>query len=327
MNEHRTGRLSKITKGQIVFLFVTISLCIILFFATAGMRKYAQRALQGGTVRDATPEEIERFNAKYKDEDPYSKYYINSKSDTYTVERIIDGDTIVVTTPEGKSEKVQLIGIDAPESFQNVKAIKDAEKTGQDLEMLHKMGHEATEFVKTLIKPGQEVRLEFDVQERDKYGRLLAYVNTTINMKQEETERKEDFNRMINEGDLWTLCISVNENDSCDVSLNATIIKAGYAPPMTIPPNVKYAELFLSLYKDAVTNKRGLWSDIQVENKKVEEIELMLLNAGYNPGLIDGVIDPDMRQAIAEYQQDNGLEETRKIDNATWAKLSEFEGE
>ena len=45
-------------------------------------------------------------------------------AETYTVERVIDGDTIVVTTPEGKSEKVRLIGIDTPESKPNAKAKK-----------------------------------------------------------------------------------------------------------------------------------------------------------------------------------------------------------
>jgi len=55
----------------------------------------------------------------------------SSYAQTYTVERVIDGDTIVVTTPEGKSEEVHLIGIDAPESQPNAKAKSDAERNRQ----------------------------------------------------------------------------------------------------------------------------------------------------------------------------------------------------
>jgi len=50
-----------------------------------------------------------------------------SYAQTYTVERVIDGDTIVVMNHEGKKEKVCLIGIDAPESQPNDKAKRDAE--------------------------------------------------------------------------------------------------------------------------------------------------------------------------------------------------------
>jgi len=79
-----------------------------------------------------------------------------SYGETYTVERVIDGDTLKLTS----GEEVQLIGIKAPED--------------------EKMGQEATKFVKGVIWLGQVIRLEFDVQERDKYGRLLAYVYYTL---------------------------------------------------------------------------------------------------------------------------------------------------
>ena len=91
---------------------------------------------------------------------------------TYTVERVIDGDTIKLTN----GETVHLIGINCPESKPNAKAKRDSERTGQDIETITKMGKEATEFVQGLIKPVDEVRLEFDVIRKDKYGRLLAYV-------------------------------------------------------------------------------------------------------------------------------------------------------
>jgi len=101
---------------------------------------------------------------------------IPALAQTYTVERVIDGDTIVVTTPEGKSEEVQLIGIDAPESEPNDKARSDAERIGKSIEFINKMGKEATVMMNALAGPRRLVRLKFDVQERDKDGRLLAYV-------------------------------------------------------------------------------------------------------------------------------------------------------
>jgi len=41
--------------------------------------------------------------------------------------------------------------------------------------------------------------------------------------------------------------------------LNATMVKAGYAQVMIVPPNVKHQELFVTLEKEARKNKRGLW--------------------------------------------------------------------
>jgi len=146
-----------------------------------------------------------------------------SYAQTTTVERVIDGDTLMLTN----GEEVQLIGIKAPED--------------------EKMGQWATEAVKGIIKPGQEVRLEFDVQERDKYGRLLAYVYI-----QPEGLKK----------------LKASDNSLYAVKepfLNAILIQAGYATPMAIPPNVKYAELFKRLYEEAWEQGAGLWTDNKEE--------------------------------------------------------------
>ncbi len=86
------------------------------------------------------------------------------------------------------------------------------------------MGKESTKFVKTLVKPGDQVKLEFDVEKRDRYERLLAYV-------------------YLSDGRM----------------LNEIIVKEGYANLLTIPPNVKYQERFLKLYKEAREGNRGLW--------------------------------------------------------------------
>lgn len=80
------------------------------------------------------------------------------------VERIVDGDTIVVLI-DGRDERVRLTGIDTPEA-----ARRD---TGAPAECF---AEEATAFVEDLLPEGTAVRLERDIVGRDDYGRLLAYV-------------------------------------------------------------------------------------------------------------------------------------------------------
>lgn len=71
----------------------------------------------------------------------------------------------------------------------------------------------------------KNVLLEYDVQLKDQYKRTLAYVFL---------------------------------EDSTFV--NAEMVRNGYAMLMTVPPNVKYADLFYQLQVEARTNKRGLWA-------------------------------------------------------------------
>ncbi|HEX9094318.1 MAG TPA: thermonuclease family protein [Coriobacteriia bacterium] len=77
------------------------------------------------------------------------------------VTRVVDGDTIHVRLVDGRSEKVRLIGIDAPE----------------DTERRDPFGAEATAFARRELL-AQRVWLETDAELRDRYGRLLAYVWT-----------------------------------------------------------------------------------------------------------------------------------------------------
>ena len=97
------------------------------------------------------------------------------KLESAKVLKIVDGDTLKVRY-KGIEESARLIGIDAPESRINKKARNDAQRSGEDLKTIIAMGKKATEHVKTLVKPGETVKMEFDVQKRDKYRRLLAYV-------------------------------------------------------------------------------------------------------------------------------------------------------
>ncbi len=142
---------------------------------------------------------------------------------TTTVVRVVDGDTLKVRY-WGKEESIRLIGIDTPESRANKKAKRDAKRSGQDIKTITSMGKRATEYVENLVKTGDLITIEFDAQQRDRYGRLLGYV-------------------YLSNGKM----------------LNKEIVKAGYASVMTIPPNIKYQDRFLKAYKEATDNKRGLW--------------------------------------------------------------------
>jgi micrococcal nuclease len=137
------------------------------------------------------------------------------------VRRVVDGDTLVLEN----GDKVRLIGIDTPEMHESDKLDRDSKRSGEDRRTIQELGKRSFLFVKDLIE-GKQVSLEFDLERRDRYGRLLAYVFL---------------------------------KDKNQTFVNAEIVKAGYASLMTFPPNIKYADLFLKLYQEARVNKRGLW--------------------------------------------------------------------
>lgn len=129
---------------------------------------------------------------------------IGARSNTVT--RVIDGDTIELA--DGR--KIRYTGIDTPE-------------TKHPSQKAECFGKEATNKNTELIL-NKSVRLEADVQDTDRYGRLLRYVYID------------------------------------DIMINDELIKQGYATQMTIPPNVKHAELFQKSEQHARENKLGLWA-------------------------------------------------------------------
>ncbi len=137
----------------------------------------------------------------------------------FEVVYVYDGDTIMLND----GEKVRLIGIDCPEEWESDKLSRDAQRSGQDIAVIKAMGKKAHDFTQNLVL-NKKVRLEFDLEKRDKYDRLLAYL-------------------YLSDGKF----------------VNEAIIKEGYAYPLTIPPNVRHAEHFQALYQEARDNKRGLW--------------------------------------------------------------------
>ena len=128
------------------------------------------------------------------------------------VSRVIDGDTIELAN----GDLVRYIGVDTPEVRR-----RQGERWVEDPEPF---GREATEANRRLVE-GRLVRLEYDVQPRDRYNRWLAYVYVGDRM------------------------------------VNAALLEDGYAQPMTIPPNIRHAEEFRRLTEFARQSHRGLWAE------------------------------------------------------------------
>jgi micrococcal nuclease len=135
-----------------------------------------------------------------------------ARSDSARVVRVVDGDTIRVQLPSGE-EAVRYIGIDTPESV----------KPGSPVECFAK---KASAFNARLVE-GERVRLVRDVEERDRYGRLLAYVYR------------------VRDG----------------LFVNAELVRRGYATVATFPPNVAHERDFRRLARRARMSGRGLWSE------------------------------------------------------------------
>ena len=129
-----------------------------------------------------------------------------------TVTRVVDGDTIVVRIG-GRQERVRLIGIDTPESV----------KPGTPVQCF---AHEASERARSLMPAGTPVKLVGDVERRDHYGRLLAYVY-----------RQRD-----------------------DLFVNQALVQEGFAVPYTIAPNVAHTDELLATAVAARRAGAGLWS-------------------------------------------------------------------
>src|SRR5262249_48465091 len=80
--------------------------------------------------------------------------------DQATISRCVDGDTLAVVR-NGQAEKIRLIGVDTPELHESEKLHRDAQRTGRDVRAIQALGRKASDFVKTLIHPGDHVSLEF----------------------------------------------------------------------------------------------------------------------------------------------------------------------
>ncbi|MEO8199051.1 MAG: thermonuclease family protein [Gemmatimonadota bacterium] len=119
------------------------------------------------------------------------------------VDRIADGDTFYCAG----GEKVRLIGVDAPELNQGVP------------------GRRSQDALTRMIPPGTVLRLELDVQPKDRYGRTLAYA--------------------------WRDSGMINER----------MVRDGWALQYTVPPDIRYSARFRAAERAARIGEAGLWRD------------------------------------------------------------------
>jgi micrococcal nuclease len=128
-----------------------------------------------------------------------------------SVVRVVDGDTVEVQVG-GREETVRLIGIDTPETVDPRSPVEC-------------FGVEASARTKALLPEGTEVRLAADVEPRDRYDRLLAYVY------------RDD-----------------------GTFVNLALVEDGYASVLTYPPNVAHVDEFTAAAARARDEGRGLWA-------------------------------------------------------------------
>ncbi len=126
-----------------------------------------------------------------------------SPPETAVVTRVIDGDTVVIDT----GQRVRYIGIDTPEVYPQPEA----------------GGMEAWQANRKLVE-GKKVRLERDVSDTDKYGRLLRYVYVN------------------------------------DTLVNAELVRLGLAEARAYPPDTEYQDLLEQLETEARQVGRGMWA-------------------------------------------------------------------
>ncbi|MEN9506634.1 MAG: hypothetical protein RI958_2560 [Actinomycetota bacterium] len=124
---------------------------------------------------------------------------------------VVDGDTLSVRI-DGQTEPVRLIGIDTPETVRPNSPVEC-------------FGPEASERTRQLLPPGTRVSLVRDLEARDHYGRLLAYVYRA----------------------------------SDGLFVNLALVDEGYATVLTFPPNTTHSRAFVAAASSAQRRSLGLW--------------------------------------------------------------------
>jgi micrococcal nuclease len=181
--------------------------CILIFLQLSGC---LQHAVGNGSEKKPEPQTQVKHSEPAQVKPDGAQAVPKDTKNLYQVIRVVDGDTIQVEF-EGQPEKVRYIGVDTPETVHPSKPVQYC-------------GKEASAFNKELVE-GKQVGLVFDVEKRDKYGRLLAYVYID------------------------------------DLFINAELIKRGLAVVSTYPPNVAHVDEYTALQTQARENGLGVWAD------------------------------------------------------------------
>ncbi|PLY14169.1 MAG: hypothetical protein C0631_12125 [Sedimenticola sp.] len=142
----------------------------------------------------------------------------------FTLLGIEDGDTLIISI-DNQSEKIQLLGIDAPEDVDNAKLKHDVQRTGAEAGELLVLGNQATQFLKTLLPVNTAVKMDNVLQPRDRYGRIPADVRLADGQ-----------------------------------SIRDLMLSEGYAIVLRRPPlDDALKGQLMPLEQNAIEQKRGLW--------------------------------------------------------------------
>jgi micrococcal nuclease len=128
-----------------------------------------------------------------------------------TILKIVDGDTVDIDI-KGNTERVRLIGVNTPETKHPTKPIEC-------------FGPEASAYLTQLLPKGTHVRIERDIEARDRYGRMLLYLY----------------------------------RESDNLFINLDLVSHGYGTPMSIEPNTFHRNDFVHAAALAETTNVGLW--------------------------------------------------------------------
>jgi micrococcal nuclease len=128
-----------------------------------------------------------------------------------TILKVVDGDTVDIEI-DGHTERVRLIGVNTPETKHPTKPIEC-------------FGPEASAYLTQLLPKGTTVRIERDVEARDRYGRMLLYLYLGSN----------------------------------DLFINLDLVARGYGTPMSIEPNTFHRNDFVRAAAQAEAANVGLW--------------------------------------------------------------------
>lgn len=196
-----------IKKRRIGIPLITLLLASFMGYGNYGLHTATDQAQ---TFKFSSVTDSGNLNPK-----PYSNLSQPKSSETQTLEKgngtcisVYDGDTLTVRlaqSPE-KPVKVRLIGIDTPEL-----------KVGE-------FGEAARNYLRSLSL-GQDVKLVYDAERFDKYGRTLAYV-------------------YLKDGTF----------------INASLLEKGYARVMVIPPNTAHREEFDNIQENPTEKHTGIWA-------------------------------------------------------------------
>lgn len=206
-------KLLKNQKGCIGCLGVLIILALVFFGIVINHLLTNETVKEENTVKE---EQTETANPPKQAPTTKNKSSVPSTPATKvngrilaTVLSVVDGDTIKVDL-DGKEETIRLVLVDTPETKHP--------RTG-----VQPFGPEATEFTTKQLM-GKEIHIEPGIEERDRYGRLLAYVYIEDKM----------FNKML--------------------------LEKGLARVAVYPPNTKYLDEFEKIQSEAKQKEIGIWS-------------------------------------------------------------------